>query len=199
MASANEIIPTKTYFESALPSPRTEPIGSPKDIATTAAALESKVPGAVLKVEKDHPGDPYLLVRSDRIKDVLQFLRDDESFLCQSLTVIGATDFLKKDATESTPAQEARIEVVYVLYSYHHRHQITVKVQLPREDAALPTVSDLYRAANWYERECFDMIGVVFTGHPNLKRILTSPDWVGHPLRRDYVFPEEYNGMKVPL
>jgi NADH-quinone oxidoreductase subunit C len=193
-------VPKKSYSES--PMPRAQMGGTtpaPKTADEAAAALSSKVPASGARVVKGHPGDAFVIVKPETILDCLKFLRDDEGFLCQNLVVIGATDFLKKEASESTPAQEPRIEGVYILYSYRYRFQLTLKIMLPRENPTLPSVTSLYRAANWYERECYDMLGVVYEGHPNLKRILTSPDWVGHPLRRDYVFPEEYNGMKVPL
>jgi NADH-quinone oxidoreductase subunit C len=76
--------------------------------------------------------------------------------------------------------------VVYVLFSYAHKNQITVKALVDRENAKLPSVTPLFRAANWYERECFDMYGVQFEGHPELKRLLLYDEFVGHPLRKDY-------------
>jgi NADH-quinone oxidoreductase subunit C len=193
-------VPKKSFVED--PMPRVQMNGSsaaPKTADDAATALASKIPASGARIVKGHPGDPFIVVKSDLILDCLKFLRDDGEYLCQNLVVIGATDFLKKEASEGRPAEEPRIEVVYILYSYRHRFQLTLKTILPRENPTLASVTSLYRAANWYERECYDMLGVAFEGHPNLKRILTSPDWVGHPLRRDYVFPEEYNGMKVPL
>ena len=184
----------------------------PKSIDDLGEALKSKVGSTVVKsIEKAHAGDPFLLVDPTKILDVLSFLRDDQKFLCTLLQVIAATDYLPikaapavKDESgqEASPAVKARegfIEVAYFLWSFQHRHQFTVKVQLERGSPKVQSACDLFRAANWYERECYDLLGVVFEGHPNLERILLSPDWVGHPLRRDYVFPEEYNGMKVPL
>jgi NADH-quinone oxidoreductase subunit C len=199
MSNNGAPLPIKTYSETTVPQANTTPTGTPKDVDQAFAALQSSLPGSVLGVVKGHFGDPFINVNGESIVDVLKFLRDDQAYLCQSLVVIAATDFLKKDAAEGQPAVEPRIEVVYIVYSYHHKHQLTLKVKLPRDNPSVPTISTLYRAANWYERECYDMLGVVFEGHPNHKRILTPPDWVGHPLRKDYVFPEEYNGMKVPL
>ncbi len=88
---------------------------------------------------------------------------------------------------------------MYHVSSFTHRHIVAIKVAVDREAPKVPTASDLFRAANWYERECYEMTGVEFTNHPHLENLLLPSDWVGHPLRRDYVFPEEYNGMKVPL
>ena len=188
------------------PVPPSIGTGSPKSIDDVAEALKMKFGANVVKaVEKAHKGNPFVTVDAEKIADVLQFLRDDERFLCTALLTISATDFLPKKgtpATETVPAtpdQPGRIELAYFVFSYTHRHQIFVKAHVDRDQPKLPTTSDVYRAANWYERECFDMLGVVFTGHPCLERVLLPSDWVGYPLRRDYVFPEEYNGMKVPL
>ena len=71
-----------------------------------------------------------------------------------------------------------------------------VKVSLPRDDASLPSVENVWSAADWHERETFDLVGVVFEGHHKLIRILCAEDWEGHPLRKDYVIPEQYHGIK---
>ena len=89
------------------------------------------------------------------------------------------------------------MEVVYHLYSYRHDHLFVLKVLLPRDDAAVPTVENVWAVANWHEREAYDMFGIVFEGHSDLRRILLPDDWVGHPLRKDWVDPEFYNGMHV--
>jgi NADH-quinone oxidoreductase subunit C len=199
MHSPDVPIPKKTYLES--PLPRAQMTGSPvpKSPEEAAKFLASKIPGSGAQIIQGHPGDPFVLVKAASVLECLRLLRDEPNYLCQNLTVIAATDFLKREAVDNQPAVEPHIELVYILYSYRHRFSLTVKCHLPRENPTVASVVDVYRAANWYERECYDMLGIIFEGHPNLKRILTSPDWVGHPLRRDYVFPEEYNGMKVPL
>ncbi len=185
--------------------PERKGTGVPKDIDATASALKEKFGANVVRaVEKAHKGDPYLVVDANQIVDVLRFLRDDERYLCTMLSVISSTDFLPVEASApgaetAVAARKGYVDVTYVVFSFQHKHQIMVKVHLDRANARVSTVCDVYRAANWYERECYDMIGVVFEGHPHHKRILLPDDWVGHPLRRDYVFPEEYNGMKVPL
>jgi NADH-quinone oxidoreductase subunit C len=178
----------------------------PKSVDDVAEALKAKFGADSVKaVEKSQPGDPFVVVEAAKIADALQFLRDDERFLCTQMLVISATDFLATPAIAAvppapeTPSTPGRIEVFYSIYSFTHRHQLQLKVIVDRDHGQVPTACKVYRAANWYERECFDMTGVVFTGHPFLKRILLPEDWVGHPLRKDYVFPEEYNGMKVPL
>jgi NADH-quinone oxidoreductase subunit C len=98
------------------------------------------------------------------------------------------------DYPKETPP---RMEVVYHVFSYTHRHRFVLKAHLPREDAHVPTVERVWGVANWHEREAYDMFGIVFDGHSDLRRILLPDDWVGHPLRKDWVDPEFYNGMHV--
>jgi NADH:ubiquinone oxidoreductase subunit C len=76
-----------------------------------------------------------------------------------------------------------------------HRHHLTLKVQVTREAAEVPSVSGVWAVANYFEREVWDLLGVNFTAHPNLKRIMTPDDWIGHPLRKDYAYPQAYNGI----
>ena len=84
---------------------------------------------------------------------------------------------------------------VYDLWSFDHRHGIAVKVYCPREDPHIPSVVHLWPAADWHEREAYDLFGIIFDGHPDLRRILCADDWEGYPLRKDYVFPREYHGI----
>ena len=88
--------------------------------------------------------------------------------------------------------------VVYHLSSMQHRHKITVKVEVPADKPDVPSVSSIWPTANWHEREAYDLIGIKFIGHPDLRRMLLPEDWEGHPLRKDYKVPEFYQGMKVP-
>jgi NADH-quinone oxidoreductase subunit C len=85
--------------------------------------------------------------------------------------------------------------VVYDLWSFNLRHRFSVKVFCPRENPHIPTVADLWPAADWHEREAFDLLGITFDGHPDLRRILLAEDWEGFPLRKDYIFPREYHGI----
>ena len=87
------------------------------------------------------------------------------------------------------------IEVIYHLHSQTHDRKLALKVKLDRADPRVPTVEPVWRMADWYERECYDLLGVVFEGHPDLRRILLPFDWEGHPLRKDYVAPETYRGI----
>jgi NADH-quinone oxidoreductase subunit C len=128
---------------------------------------------------------PWSVVEPGALLDVCRFMRNDERLLMDHLELLGGVDF--KD----------RIEVVYVLYSMKNRHRYALKVRLPRENPSVRTVESLWGVANWHERECFDMFGVVFEGHSDLRRILCPDDWEGFPLRKDYKFPTQYRDMPV--
>jgi NADH-quinone oxidoreductase subunit C len=119
-------------------------------------------------------GQNYLVVDHDIIHDVLHLLRDDEAFdYCVDVTAV------------HYPKNEKPFEVVYILYSFPKNERIRVKTSIA-EGEAIPTVSDLWVTADWLEREVFDMFGITFAGHPNLKRILLPDGWNGYPLRKDY-------------
>jgi NADH-quinone oxidoreductase subunit C len=91
----------------------------------------------------------------------------------------------------------ATMEVIYNLYSIPHNHHLTIKVMLPRDKPEVQTVSHIWKTANWHEREAFDLLGITFIGHPDLRRILLPADWEGYPLRKDYKHQEYYRGVKV--
>ncbi|HLL90449.1 MAG TPA: NADH-quinone oxidoreductase subunit C [Tepidisphaeraceae bacterium] len=90
---------------------------------------------------------------------------------------------------------DGMMAVVYDLYSFDLRHRFAVKVFTPRAAPSVPSVADLWAIADWHEREAFDLLGIDFPGHPDLRRILLAEDWEGFPLRKDYVFPREYHGI----
>lgn len=184
------------------PAARPTGLGTGKlvDIDTCAADLKAKISGVVEDVVTNERGDSWIIVQASRIYDVIAFLRDDPKYRCQVLQVISAVDYLQVgEVAEGAQPISPRIEVVYVVMSMEHKHQFMIKVKLPRDNPKLPSICGLFRVANFQERECFDLLGVVFEGHPDLRRVLLPDDWIGYPLRKDYVFPEEYNGMKVPL
>jgi NADH-quinone oxidoreductase subunit C len=129
--------------------------------------------------------DPYFKVKADKWVEVATFLRDDPTLRFDFLQNVTAVDWIK----------QARIDVVYHLYSYPNRHQAVVKIELPRENPIVPSVAGVWKTADWNEREQFDLLGVQFTGHPDLRRILMPDDWVGYPMRKDFKEPEVYRGM----
>ena len=129
-----------------------------------------------------------LLLSSDKIEDVCIELFSNKSTYFDMLSCITGID--------GGPEKEI-MEVVYNLYSIPYEFSLTLKVELPRDDPKLPTVSNIWQTANWHERETFDLIGIQFIGHSDLRRILMPADWEGHPLQKDYVEPEHYRGMET--
>ena len=81
------------------------------------------------------------------------------------------------------------------LLSIRHKHRLSIKALLPKSAASLPSATAVYRAAQWHERECMEMYGITFTGHPDPRNMLLPDDWVGYPMRKDYEFPKEYHGI----
>jgi len=117
---------------------------------------------------------PTIVVKNEKWHDVARLLREDESLSFDYLTNLSGVDY------------EDHMEVVYHLESLTHRHRLCVRVKTDREDPSVASVTDIWAAANWDEREIYDLLGIRFPGHPNLKRILMPENWVGHPLRKDY-------------
>jgi len=148
--------------------------------------------------------DPWIEVAPDGILEVCQHLRDEPSLAFDYLNSVTAVDYLHTDEKKAKKAAwEPHFEVVYHLFSMQHKHSLVLKVMLPRwkDDQPgvlpeLPSVSSVWSTADWHEREVYDLLGVDFTGHPNLRRILCPEDWVGHPLRKDYEMPLEYHGIR---
>ena len=139
------------------------------------------------EIKTDLPVDPFFFFLADKINAVSLFLRDEESLQFDNLSCLSGMDYDKDN-----------LAVVYHLYSYVHHHKLVVKVVVPKSNPVVNTVSDVWAAADWHEREAYDLVGMTFEGHPDLRRILLPEDWEGHPLRKDYKVPEFYRGMKVP-
>jgi NADH-quinone oxidoreductase subunit C len=160
--------------------------------------------GGKIKQKKPEAIDPFVAVEAADLVEVCRFLRDDPRLSFSVLNCISGVDYLETDPKKAPKAGfEPHVEVVYHLQSFAHRHRFVVKVVLPRwkenkpgELPEVPSVTALWKAADWHEREVYDLSGVWFTGHPDLRRILLAEDWVGHPLRKDYEFPLEYHGIR---
>lgn len=145
-------------------------------------SLSARFPGRILEVS-DKTIDPFAVVEPTALLEVCRLLRDDPAFAMDCLSNETGVDY--KD----------RIEVVYHLFSYRHRHSCVLKVKLPRDKPSVGTLEEVWHAANWMEREIFDLLGVTFEGHSDLRRILMPEDWEGYPLRKDFVEPREYHGI----
>lgn len=122
-------------------------------------------------------GDETVIVKKEDIVLVNQFLRDDNDLLYNFMMDLTAVDYLGRDP---------RFEVVYHLYSLKYNSRVRVKACVSEDDCSIDSCVSVWIAADWFEREVFDLYGIVFKGHPNLKRLLLYPEFVGHPLRKDY-------------
>jgi NADH-quinone oxidoreductase subunit C len=148
--------------------------------------------------------DPWIEVAPASILEVARFLRDDPRLRFDHLNDLCGVDYFEPDPKKAAKfAHEPHVEVVYHLSSFELRHAIAVKVKLPRwkndEPGQLPevdSVASIWGIADWHEREAYDLMGIRFQGHPNLRRILCPEDWVGHPLRKDYEMPLEYHEIR---
>jgi NADH-quinone oxidoreductase subunit C len=128
-------------------------------------------------------------VKRERITDICRYLFGDDDIRMDYLSDLCGVDY---------PGRAFRFEVVYNLYSLKYRHRIRLKAQIPEDDTAIDSVISIWRGADWHEREACDMYGILFKGHPDLRRILMPEDWEGYPQRKDYPLqgPEgsEYRG-----
>lgn len=131
--------------------------------------------------------EPWIRVKPESVAEVCAYLHDDDALQFESLMCLSGVDY------------EAHMTVVYHLSSSSHRHRIALKAEAPRDNPHVPTVEQVWKIANWHEREAYDMFGIVFDGHSDLRRILCPDDWEGYPLRKDYQVQEYYRGIKVEV
>ena len=151
------------------------------DGATIVDAVRARFGGAVVE-SHEHRGDHTVVVERAAVRDVLGFCRDAADLRFDMLMDLTAVDYSRFPGREDGP----RFEVVYHLYSVAHNHRVRVKVRADEDDAVVPTAVPLWPIADWFEREVWDMFGVRFDGHPDLRRLLMYEAFVGHPLRKDY-------------
>ena len=172
MADAPEHAP-----KAAVPTGPTEP-APPADAALPVfiTSLQNRVAGSVTQVSL-YLGDWTVVVPASHLLQAAEHLRDTADCAFDYLSDLTATDW--------PPRPEGRFDVIYFLYSTRHRHRLRVKVKVG-ETQPLASVTGVWPAANWLEREVFDMFGVNLTGHPDLRRILMPEDWQGYPQRKDY-------------
>ena len=148
--------------------------------------LKAKFGDALVEARLDAL-QPWIRVQELKTKEICMFLRNEQAFQFDYLSCLSGIDY-----------NDGRLGVVYHLASMMHKHKIVIKAACTKEQPHVQSVSEVWGTANWHEREAFDLYGIVFDGHPDLRRILLPDDWEGHPLRKDYKVPEFYNGMKVP-
>ena len=147
------------------------------DPATLIASLEQAVPGATFEPVASVDLQTTVYVSGERVVEIARTLRERPDLRFEFLAELTAVDFWPR---------EPRFELVYLLVSIEHRLRLRMKVRLPGADAHVGTVSGIWPAANWLEREVWDLFGIVFDGHPDLRRLLMPEDWDGFPLRKDF-------------
>jgi len=145
------------------------------ELHALGAAVQARMPEAVTSVEVAY-GDLQLEVQAARVRDLLRLLRDDPAFQFQQLMDLCGVDY---------PQRPLRFEVVYHLLSLTLNHRLRIKVRTD-EDTPVPSVIPVYPNADWYEREAYDLYGMSFSDHPDLRRLLTDYGFEGHPLRKDF-------------
>lgn len=159
--------------------------------------------------------DAYADIAVGRIAEICLFLRDEEALDFNQLMCLSGIDWDGLDEngkgksvailgynSDGSPEASDRVGegdfgVAYDLYSHRHNHKFTLRVRVPRDSAVVPSVFGVWPTAGWHEREAWDLLGIRFDGHPDLRRILLEEHWVGHPLRKDYVMPSSWDN--VPL
>lgn len=140
--------------------------------------------GASVVGASDAHSFPSVSIKPESMKEILSYCLHDATMKFDFLDCITALD------------TEQDIVVIYHLYSTILAHKINIKVSVSRHEPKLASVTGFWRAAHAYEREAAEMFGIKFEGHPDLRNLLLADDWHGHPLRKDYVYPEEYHGIE---
>ena len=146
------------------------------DASVTLNKLTERFPGSIVETHS-YRGDDTAVVKKEDILDICTFLRDDEALLYNFMMDLTAVDYLGK---------EPRFEVVYHLYSLKFNRRVRIKARVSELDCSIDSVVPVWIGADWFEREAFDLYGITFKGHPELRRILLYEGFQGHPLRKDY-------------
>ena len=165
--------------------------------------LKEKYPESTGEMIARQPVEDFIKIAPLKIDEICLFLRDNEELLFDNLMNLSGIDDAngenKKDDTGANVIEGGTLSVFYHLESTKLRHKLTIKASTPRENPQVESVAEIWNCANWHEREAFDLYGINFLNHPDLRRILMPYDWdAGYPLRKDYKNPEYYQGMKVP-
>jgi NADH-quinone oxidoreductase subunit C len=144
--------------------------------------------GEVVLDEQLNSTPVTLVIQASKLREVCEVLRTHSSMYFDLLSCITGID----NGPESNS-----MEVVYHLYSIPYEVSLAIRVELPRDKPEVPSVTSVWQTANWHERETYDLLGIQFEGHPDMRRILMPADWEGHPLRKDYEEPTHYRGMET--
>lgn len=146
--------------------------------------IKERFPDGIASVV-ECPGDPYCVLKKDALLPICQWLKTDPEMQFDLLSCVSGADDTKD------------LWVVYHLYSIPKNQRAVLKVNVGRDEPEVESVTPVWTTADWHEREAYDMYGIKFENHPDLRRILLPEDWPGYPLRKDYEFPDEYQG--IPL
>jgi NADH-quinone oxidoreductase subunit C len=182
------------------PAPAKPPAPARPKVDPAEEKLRRQVPSAALDALKEafpdcvleslcYAGEVTAVVPPGRVLDIVRFLHDDPRT---------AFDLLADQTAADYPKREKRFDIVYHLYSVPKNHRLRLKARVG-EGETVPSITSVYNAAEWHEREVFDLFGVTFTGHPDLRRILLPDEWQGHPLRKEYPlegFPEQHMRLR---
>ena len=165
--------------------------------------LKEKFGDSIIELNGDKPTAPLLVINALEVDKVCMYLRDNSELLFDSLLNLSGVDDANgekiKDENGNEVINGGNLSVYYHIESTKLKHKLTIKVSTEREKPEVASLTEIWKCADWHEREAYDMYGIVFLNHPDLRRILMPYDWEhGYPLRKDYKNPEFYQGMKVP-
>lgn len=142
-------------------------------------------------------GARWIEVKPSEMLEVARFLKADPDLSFDSLCCLTGVDLLEFPAADKDAAPCSDLVCVYDLHSMSNKHEVRVKSSTSRENPAIQSVESVWGVASFFEREAFDLLGVSFEGHHDLRRLLMPQDWIGHPLRKDYVYPQSYGGVEL--
>ena len=165
--------------------------------------LKEKFGDSILELVTDIPVEQIITVNPLKMDEIGLYLRDDAELQFDSMMCLSGVDDANgktvKGEDGSTLMEGGTLSVYYHFESTKLGHKLVIKASAPRENPEAASVAEIWRHADWHEREAYDMFGIIFLNHPDLRRILMPYDWdAGYPLRKDYKNPEFYHGMKVP-
>ena len=174
-----------------------------KTVEEIFSILKEKFGDAVYEIKSDKPTVPFIVVNPLEVDKISMFLKDNSELSFDSLMNLSGVDDADgekvKDENGNEIIKGGSLSVWYNMESTKLKHKLTLKVSTDREKPEVATLTEVWKCADWHEREAYDMYGIIFVNHPDLRRILMPYDWDhGYPLRKDYQNPEFYHGMKVP-
>ena len=174
-----------------------------KNVEEIFNLLKEKFGDSIIELVSNVPVEQVITVNSLEMDKIGLFLRDEPELQFDSLLCLSGVDDAngksEKGEDGSTNIEGGTLSVYYHFESTKLGHKVALKVSTPRENPQAASIAGIWRHADWHEREAFDMVGIIFLNHPDLRRILMPYDWdAGYPLRKDYKNPEFYHGMKVP-